>query len=233
MQVYWILCVIYLFDQHFVWLGLRLSWVLTCPTLLWLLLNQHPQPSLTLLSNLELLNFQSWIWQRYGELSKQRLDRAILIFFQHFRKSYVGDQAMHSSKVILSLLFFFPSSSKIFLSHLILDLLPDISFESSLSVAAAICPTVWSSWTQWSSAYVKCHCWKDCYEPQVLHRGKKLVHADFIVILLWFIMNTYVLLLSEWGGNWSHFKFVLGASIWVSFVTQVFWIRPLDPVFIW
>lgn len=37
--------------------------------------------------------------QRYGELSKQRLDRAILTFFQHFRKSYVGDQAMHSSKV--------------------------------------------------------------------------------------------------------------------------------------
>ncbi|KAL1811235.1 hypothetical protein ACET3Z_021300 [Daucus carota] len=35
---------------------------------------------------------------RYGELSKQRLDRAILTFFQHFRKSYVGDQAMHSSK---------------------------------------------------------------------------------------------------------------------------------------
>ncbi|EYU26917.1 hypothetical protein ABFS83_02G107800 [Erythranthe nasuta] len=36
--------------------------------------------------------------QRYGELSKQRLDRAILTFFQNFRKSYVGDQAMHSSK---------------------------------------------------------------------------------------------------------------------------------------
>ncbi|XP_071724978.1 uncharacterized protein [Rutidosis leptorrhynchoides] len=36
--------------------------------------------------------------QRYGQLSKQRLDRAILVFFQHFRKSYVGDQAMHSSK---------------------------------------------------------------------------------------------------------------------------------------
>ncbi|KAJ0044908.1 hypothetical protein Pint_05676 [Pistacia integerrima] len=35
---------------------------------------------------------------RYRELSKQRLDRAILTFFQHFRKSYVGDQAMHSSK---------------------------------------------------------------------------------------------------------------------------------------
>ncbi|KAJ6341135.1 hypothetical protein OIU78_009332 [Salix suchowensis] len=35
---------------------------------------------------------------RYGELSKQRLDRAILTFFQHFRKSYVGDQAVHSSK---------------------------------------------------------------------------------------------------------------------------------------
>lgn len=37
--------------------------------------------------------------QRYGELSKQRLDRAILVFFQNFRKSYVGDQAMHSSKL--------------------------------------------------------------------------------------------------------------------------------------
>ncbi|GAU33650.1 hypothetical protein TSUD_310580 [Trifolium subterraneum] len=36
--------------------------------------------------------------QRYGEISKQRLDRAILTFFQHFRKSYVGDQAIHSSK---------------------------------------------------------------------------------------------------------------------------------------
>ncbi|KAK8999110.1 hypothetical protein V6N11_070287 [Hibiscus sabdariffa] len=37
--------------------------------------------------------------QRYGEVSKQRLDRAILTFFQNFRKSYVGDQAMHSSKL--------------------------------------------------------------------------------------------------------------------------------------
>ncbi|KAL8529313.1 hypothetical protein ACS0TY_006656 [Phlomoides rotata] len=37
--------------------------------------------------------------QRYSELSKQRLDRAILSFFQNFRKSYVGDQAMHSSKL--------------------------------------------------------------------------------------------------------------------------------------
>ncbi|ESQ40529.1 hypothetical protein EUTSA_v10012516mg [Eutrema salsugineum] len=36
--------------------------------------------------------------QRYREISKQRLDRAILTFFQNFRKSYVGDQAMHSSK---------------------------------------------------------------------------------------------------------------------------------------
>ncbi|XP_074590351.1 uncharacterized protein LOC141846243 isoform X2 [Curcuma longa] len=37
--------------------------------------------------------------QRYGELSKQRLDRAILTFFQNFRRSYVGDLAMHSSKL--------------------------------------------------------------------------------------------------------------------------------------
>ncbi|KAL8162040.1 hypothetical protein V2J09_013529 [Rumex salicifolius] len=36
--------------------------------------------------------------QRYGEVSKQRLDRAILVFFQNFRKSYVGDQAVFSSK---------------------------------------------------------------------------------------------------------------------------------------
>ncbi|RCV22123.1 hypothetical protein SETIT_4G195400v2 [Setaria italica] len=38
--------------------------------------------------------------QRYQELSKQRLDRAILIFVQNFRRSYVGDQAMHSSKLL-------------------------------------------------------------------------------------------------------------------------------------
>ncbi|XP_075095924.1 uncharacterized protein LOC107774714 isoform X3 [Nicotiana tabacum] len=36
--------------------------------------------------------------QRYVETSKQRLDLAILVFFQNFRKSYVGDQAIHSSK---------------------------------------------------------------------------------------------------------------------------------------
>ncbi|XP_066369486.1 uncharacterized protein [Miscanthus floridulus] len=37
--------------------------------------------------------------QRYQELSKQRLDRAILVFVQSFRRSYVGDQAMHASKL--------------------------------------------------------------------------------------------------------------------------------------
>ncbi|GBG80488.1 hypothetical protein CBR_g30950 [Chara braunii] len=36
--------------------------------------------------------------QRYHEKSKQRLDAAILSFFQNFRKAYVGEQAMHSSK---------------------------------------------------------------------------------------------------------------------------------------
>lgn len=35
--------------------------------------------------------------QRYGETSKQRLDCAIIIFLQNFKKSYIGDQAMHSS----------------------------------------------------------------------------------------------------------------------------------------
>lgn len=36
---------------------------------------------------------------RYGESSRQRLDVSILHFFQHFRKVYVGEQVMHSSKV--------------------------------------------------------------------------------------------------------------------------------------
>ena len=37
--------------------------------------------------------------QRYGEQSRQRLDIAILGFFQNFRKVYVGEQVMHASKV--------------------------------------------------------------------------------------------------------------------------------------
>eukprot|EP00850_Spirogloea_muscicola_P007102 SM000035S13082 [mRNA] locus=s35:297618:305506:+ [translate_table: standard] len=38
--------------------------------------------------------------QRYNHRSKQRLDLAILSFFQNFRRVYVGDQAMHSSKAL-------------------------------------------------------------------------------------------------------------------------------------
>mmetsp|Transcript_24027 Transcript_24027/g.60483 ORF Transcript_24027/g.60483 Transcript_24027/m.60483 type:complete len:1061 (+) Transcript_24027:348-3530(+) len=37
--------------------------------------------------------------RRYGEHTRQRLDTALLAFFQNFRKVYVGEQAMHSSKV--------------------------------------------------------------------------------------------------------------------------------------
>jgi exportin-7 len=37
--------------------------------------------------------------QRYTEESRQRLDVALLTFFQHFRKVYVGEVVMHSSKV--------------------------------------------------------------------------------------------------------------------------------------
>jgi len=40
---------------------------------------------------------------RYEEVSRQRLDVAILAFFQAFRKVYVGEQAMHTSKVYLAL----------------------------------------------------------------------------------------------------------------------------------
>lgn len=36
---------------------------------------------------------------RFSEGSKQRLNVSILTFFQNFRKVYIGDQAMHSSKV--------------------------------------------------------------------------------------------------------------------------------------
>ncbi|WJX11071.1 hypothetical protein P8452_01723 [Trifolium repens] len=37
--------------------------------------------------------------KRYGEVSKQRLDRAILIFLQHLRRCYIGDHAVFSSKL--------------------------------------------------------------------------------------------------------------------------------------
>ncbi|KAK7344913.1 hypothetical protein VNO77_15144 [Canavalia gladiata] len=36
--------------------------------------------------------------KRYGDVSKQRLDRAILTFLQHLRRCYIGDQAVLSSK---------------------------------------------------------------------------------------------------------------------------------------
>ncbi|PWZ17294.1 Exportin-7-A [Zea mays] len=55
-------------------------------------------------SSLYIINIMEPLLQaytRYQELSKQRLDRAILIFVQSFRRSYVGDQAMHSSKMYL------------------------------------------------------------------------------------------------------------------------------------
>ncbi|XP_039690945.1 exportin-7 isoform X3 [Medicago truncatula] len=37
--------------------------------------------------------------KRYGDVSKQRLDRAILTFLQHLRRCYIGDQAVFSSKL--------------------------------------------------------------------------------------------------------------------------------------
>lgn len=36
--------------------------------------------------------------QRYGERTHQRLDVALLTFFQSFRKVYVGEHVMHTSK---------------------------------------------------------------------------------------------------------------------------------------
>eukprot|EP00798_Chlamydomonas_sp_ICE-L_P003304 gene3304-13331_t len=40
---------------------------------------------------------------RYAEPSRQRLDTAIITFFQGFRKVYIGEQVMHSSKVFTKL----------------------------------------------------------------------------------------------------------------------------------
>lgn len=40
---------------------------------------------------------------RAGEQSRQRLELAVLAFFQNFRKVYVGEQAMHSSKVYVQM----------------------------------------------------------------------------------------------------------------------------------
>jgi len=40
---------------------------------------------------------------RYGELSRQRLDLAVLNFCQNFRKVYVGENTMHQSKVYVRL----------------------------------------------------------------------------------------------------------------------------------
>eukprot|EP00877_Chromochloris_zofingiensis_P005215 jgi/Chrzof1/14695/Cz09g12110.t1 len=37
--------------------------------------------------------------QRYAEATRQRLDMAVLSFFQSFRKVYIGEQVMHSSRV--------------------------------------------------------------------------------------------------------------------------------------
>ncbi|KAL9232683.1 hypothetical protein vseg_007764 [Gypsophila vaccaria] len=41
--------------------------------------------------------------ERYGELSRKRLDLAVLSFFESFRKTCIGDQTMHSSKLYLRL----------------------------------------------------------------------------------------------------------------------------------
>lgn len=38
--------------------------------------------------------------QRFSERSHQRLDLALLTFFQAFRKAYVGEHVMHTSKVL-------------------------------------------------------------------------------------------------------------------------------------
>ncbi|XP_056691120.1 uncharacterized protein [Spinacia oleracea] len=54
---------------------------------------------------LQLINFMdtgSYV-QRYGELSRQRLELAVLSFFQSFRKNYIGNEPLHASKLYVRL----------------------------------------------------------------------------------------------------------------------------------
>lgn len=52
-----------------------------------------------------LLSFmdEGFLAQRYGEKSRQRLDAAVISFFQSFRRVYIGEQMMHTSKVYTKL----------------------------------------------------------------------------------------------------------------------------------
>lgn len=44
---------------------------------------------------------------RLAQAGNERLELAMLSFFEQFRKIYIGDQVQKSSKVIEALLFFF------------------------------------------------------------------------------------------------------------------------------
>lgn len=100
----------------------------------------------------------------------------------------------------------------------------NIYFEASIYVAAAIYTLVWASWTPWPSANVECNCWEDSYKPQVLHRGESLFSLDVILDMLWGIIGYCIFFhVSERGGHWSNFKFVLGAGIWVCWSLFVWW----------
>lgn len=169
--------------------------------------------------------------QRYGELSKQRLDRAILTFFQHFRKSYVGDQAMHSSKVIFCLLSEIIFSRVFFLSlcrqrflglfFLLQQLYARLSELLGLHDHLLMLNVIVGKIATNLKCYTEVISW--------------LVHMCHNVVLLRHVVKYFcTFLISEWGGHWSHFEFVLGAGFWVSFVTQkVFWMSALEPVFIY
>ena len=89
-----------------------------------------------------------------------------------------------------------------------------------LCAAAAICSSVWTSWTQWSSATIECDCIKNSYKFKVLYRGKCIIlvfslisaHCVFqkVVFIPLFMLDL------EWGGHWSYIKLILGAGIRVS-----------------
>lgn len=155
------------------------------------------------------------LWQRYGELSKQRLDRAILTFFQNFRKSYVGDQAMHSSKVTevvvtfllmrISLLLIWDKCGKFYvlLQQLYARLSDLIGLNDHLLLLDFFVRKIATN--------------LKCYTEVTI----TWIHL-LILFLNFFFSASQFFLITEWRSYWPNLGSVFGASIWVCLLAQYF-----------
>lgn len=77
---------------------------------------------------------------RYAERSRQRLDLAILSFFQSFRKVYVGEQVMHSSKVSCLLRSFHSdvaASCQLYFASM--DVIPTATYVAACKCMCTVC----------------------------------------------------------------------------------------------